>query len=209
MIHQPTFVFHADLCTGCKACAIACKDKHNVTGLQWRRVLEYSGGQWVTMDNVTYTQNVFAYYISVSCNHCENAACIAVCPTGAMQKDANDIVFIDENHCIGCGVCKKHCPYDAPQYHLELKKMQKCNFCRDNLENNEAPACVAACPCRALDFGTYDTMAAQYGHHLHMAPLPDPKCTKPHFFCIPHRHARPQGSSEGIRGALISNPEEV
>ena len=71
MIKNPAFYFNSELCTGCKACMIACIDKHNLNkGVLWRRVLEYSGGEWLPVGDA-YEQNVFAYYVSLSCNHCE------------------------------------------------------------------------------------------------------------------------------------------
>lgn len=213
MVTNPTFIFDATLCTGCKACIIACKDKHNLDiGIQWRRVLEYSGGQWHAMPNGCYEQNIFAYYISLSCNHCQEAPCIESCPSQAMAKDEYGIVRIDAERCIGCHACQKHCPYDAPQFDAKSKKMTKCDFCHDSLMEGKAPTCVEACPCRALNFGSYETVSAHYAHIIAapaMAPLPDASMTKPHAICLPHAQARPCGSNEGIFGAQPSNPEEL
>ena len=89
------------------------------------------------------------------------------------------------------------------------KTMTKCDFCRDNLEQGKKPACVAACPCRALDYGDYGQLVERYGAQAPIAPLPAAELTRPHFICAPNRHAKPQGSTEGLRGGLISNPEEV
>ena len=205
MIQQPAFYFNAELCTGCKACVIACKDKHNLDkGVLWRRVIEYAGGEWVPTGD-TFEQNVFAYYLSLSCNHCENAVCAAGCPTKAMHKDENGIVSVDQTKCVGCHYCEWNCPYSAPQFDAKQGKMTKCDFCRDNLQAGLAPACVAACPCRALDFGTYEELVARYGSHAPIAPLPNPSITTPHLVCAPHRNAKPLGSTSGS----ISNPEEV
>lgn len=188
---------------------IACIDKHNVPlGTLWRRVLEYSGGDWLPVGNA-FQHNVFAYYVSLSCNHCEEAVCVAGCPTGAMNKDQYGIVSVNESKCVGCRYCEWNCPYSAPQFDPALGKMTKCDFCRDNLLQGEAPACVAACPCRALDYGEYDEIVRKYGLPATIAPLPAPTLTKPHFICAPNRHSRPQGSTAGMRGALISNPGEV
>lgn len=75
------FFFDQTLCTGCKACQIACIDKHDLpTGVRWRRVVEYSGGTW-QISGDTFNPSVFTYYTSVSCNHCEDPICMKVCPT--------------------------------------------------------------------------------------------------------------------------------
>lgn len=209
MIKNPAFYFNSELCTGCKTCMIACIDKYNLPlGVMWRRVLEYSGGDWLPVGNA-YEHNVFAYYVSISCNHCQNALCVQGCPTQAMRKDENGIVYVDPDRCVGCRYCQWNCPYGAPQFNPVEKRMTKCDFCRDNLAAGEPPACVAACPCRALDFGEYEYLAAKYGIPPAIAPLPNPELTTPHLICIPNRHSKPMGSTAGMRGALISNPGEV
>ena len=78
---RPAFLFDSRLCTGCKACMIACKDKNDLDpGVRWRRVTECTGGEW-TRTAEGYRQNVFSYYLSVSCNHCEDPICVQSCPT--------------------------------------------------------------------------------------------------------------------------------
>jgi anaerobic dimethyl sulfoxide reductase subunit B (iron-sulfur subunit) len=209
MIKNPAFYFNAELCTGCKTCMIACKDKHDhPLGVLWRRVLEYSGGDWLPVGDA-FQHSVFAYYISVSCNHCQKAPCVDGCPTTAMRRDDNGIVFVEESRCVGCRYCEWSCPYGAPQFDEIKSVMSKCDFCRDELAQGRPPACVASCPCRALDFGEYENLQKKYGSFAPIAPLPDPAMTSPRFICAPHRCAKPLGSSAGLRGTLISNPEEV
>ena len=205
MLNNPAFFFNSELCTGCKACVIACKDKNNLEkGRLWRRVVEYAGGDWIPVGGA-FEHSVFAYYVSLSCNHCETPACTKSCPTTAMHKDENGIVSVDQSKCVGCHYCEWNCPYGAPQFDEAKGKMSKCDACRDNLAKGQPPACVAACPCRALDFGTLDDMRAKYGTFATIAPLPDPAMTNPHLICAPNRHARPMGTRTG----RISNPEEV
>jgi Fe-S-cluster-containing dehydrogenase component len=95
-----------------------------------------------------------------SCLHCEEPACVTVCPTGASYKRAEDgIVLVDEDKCIGCKLCSWACPYGAREYSEVEGVMKKCTLCIDRIYNenlDEAerqPACVQACPTRARHFG--------------------------------------------------------
>ncbi len=206
MLKRPAFHVNMSACTGCKTCMIACIDKHDLPpGVLWRRVTEYCGGDWLRQADGTYTQSVFAYYLSIACNHCENPICVRSCPTTAMHKDAHGIVSVDHEKCVGCRYCEWACPYSAPQYDADLGKMTKCDFCRDNLEEGRPPACVAACPNRALEFGEYEDLAARYGASQVIAPLPDATITQPNLVITPGRNAKPAGSHAG----KIRNPEEV
>ncbi len=209
MIKNPAFYFNADTCVGCKACMIACKDKHNnPVGILWRRVAEFSGGEWI-LNNNAYRQNVFAYYVSISCNHCENPLCAKACPSMATHKTEEGIVRIDQTKCVGCRYCEWSCPYGAPQYDMENKVMTKCDFCYDYLQEGKTPSCVAACPSRSLDFGNYDELVVKYGTHGTIAPLPSSDKTRPHLIINPNRNSKPEGSEMGIRGSRVSNPEEI
>lgn len=204
---RPVFVLDTQLCTGCKTCMVACKDHNDLTpGIRWRRVVEYAGGQWVRLPDGTYRQTVFTYYISVSCNHCADPICVQVCPAGAMIQDGNGIVFVNQTRCIGCRYCEWACPYSAPQYNAEEGRMSKCDMCRDTLAGGGMPACVAACPTRALRLCDADDPAteADMAAHLPMAPLPDDRFTAPSTRIKPHKLGKPVGSDAGI----IANPEE-
>ncbi len=95
-----------------------------------------------------------------SCLHCEQPACVTVCPTGASYKRAEDgIVLVDEDKCIGCKLCSWACPYGAREYSAVEGVMKKCTLCVDRIYNEHLdvterqPACVQACPTRARHFG--------------------------------------------------------
>ncbi|OFE18802.1 dimethylsulfoxide reductase, chain B [Humibacillus sp. DSM 29435] len=209
---MPTFKqigFYVDQsnCTGCKACQIACKDKHdNPVGVSWRRVAEYTGGsnETDTADG-SFRTNVFTYYTSMACNHCADPICVEVCPSTAMHKGENGIVSVDPDICIGCRYCEMACPYSAPQFDAAKGVMTKCDFCADFLAEGRDPACVASCPSRVLDYGEIDDLRAKYGTESGIEPLPDPSITRPNLVITPHRDA--QGSGHGT--GAVANPEEI
>jgi anaerobic dimethyl sulfoxide reductase subunit B (iron-sulfur subunit) len=200
--------FHVDTsaCTGCKACQIACKDKWNLkVGVDWRRVAEYAGGTWVRQEDNTYQPDIFAYYVSISCNHCDQPICLEVCPAQAISKRQDGIVLIDDSKCLGCRYCQWSCPYGGPQFDEERGKMTKCTFCNDYLDQGRPPACVAACPSRALHFGELDELRKQFGNIDAIEPLPQADLTGPSLVLTPNQYAQPSGSGTG----KLANPEEV
>ncbi|HEA0434021.1 TPA: dimethyl sulfoxide reductase subunit B, partial [Salmonella enterica] len=103
------------------------------------RIYEYAGGDWQE-DNGVWHQNVFAYYLSISCNHCEDPACTKVCP------------------------------YGAPQYNAAKGHMTKCDGCYDRVAEGKKPICVESCPLRALDFGPIDELRKKHGELAAVAP---------------------------------------
>ncbi|MEQ6900101.1 DMSO/selenate family reductase complex B subunit [Nocardioides sp. YIM 152588] len=200
------FYFDQSLCTGCKACGIACNDKHDLpVGIMWRRVVEYSGGSWLLNEDNTVTQDVFTYYTSIACNHCEDPICVEVCPTTAMTKREDGTVYVDDDKCVGCRYCEWACPYSAPQFNAEIGHMTKCDLCFDYRSEGLTPACVAACPSRALDWGPIDDIRAMYGDQSGLAPLPDPSLTDPHLVITPHRDSERWDHASG----RIANPDEI
>jgi DMSO reductase iron-sulfur subunit len=114
-------------------------------------VIEVSGGAWQRKGEA-WTNTVFAYNLSIACNHCVHPKCAGICPTGAYVIRDDGIVLLDTAKCMGCGYCAWACPYGAPQYNPEAGTMTKCNFCFDQIEQGLPPACVAACPLRVLDY---------------------------------------------------------
>ncbi|MDL2272467.1 4Fe-4S dicluster domain-containing protein [Desulfovibrio sp. OttesenSCG-928-I05] len=204
-IKHPAFYMDSSACTGCKTCMVACVDGRNLPeGVLWRRVAEYSGGDWIRGADGSWSHSVFAYYVSVSCNHCEAPACMAVCPAQAVSKDENGIVRIDPALCTGCGRCRKHCPYSAPCFDKKLRVMTKCDGCADRLAAGKQPLCVESCPMRALRFGEYEELKERFGDAGHIAPLPEQALTRPRLLFTPPRAAGTHTS----RGT-VANPEEM
>jgi len=202
---QFAFYFDSQSCTGCKACQVACKDKHSLPlGALWRRVYEVTGGGW-TARGPAWLSDVFAYNLSISCNHCEQPACRDACPSGAIWKRADGIVLIDENKCLGCGYCAWACPYGAPQYDEARGVMTKCTFCADEIDQGKPPACVAACPLRILDFGEKTELEEKHSLRGTAYPLPDERLTRPALVFKPH----PSASRAIQCKAAVSNREEM
>lgn len=151
--------FHVDLrkCTGCHACAIACKTENNTPiGVDWRQVITQEGG--------TYPRPV-RLFVTMACNHCDHPACLESCPVDAISKRSTDesgkgIVLIDQEKCIGCKRCTWACPYGAPRMNAATNKAEKCTLCVHRLDAGLGlvPACVSTCVGNALHFGPIDEL---------------------------------------------------
>ncbi len=180
---QLGFYIDVERCTGCKTCMAACRDKKNSPqGVKLRRVTEFSGGDWKKQKDGSWKSDVFAYYTSISCNHCSDPACVKVCPTKAHYKRESDgLVLIDQSKCIGCGACARACPYGAPQLNTQIRKMSKCDACADRLAEGLNPICVDACPQRAIEFGDISELRKKYGSLAAVAPMPEADITKPNL----------------------------
>ncbi len=154
---QRHFYFDQWRCTGCGACAVACKDWNDVPPapeVQWRRVYTTEAGRFPDVD---------VAHLCVSCYHCAEPACAKACPTGAISKDAaTGAVLVDRDVCKGCRECVAACPYGAPQHAPGDYRMSKCTFCGDRQAQGLQPACVDACPYFALDAGTEDELRRKY-----------------------------------------------
>lgn len=205
MERQYGFLVNTARCTGCKTCEMACRDAYQLGETpSFRRVCEASGGSWAP-DGAAWRHNVFTYYVSVACNHCDDPVCQQVCPSGAMRKQEDGFVVLDSDRCIGCGSCAFACPYKAPSFSRELRVMRKCDGCRGRVAAGLDPICVEACPMRALEFGEIETLRAQWGDLCEIAPLPSGSYTRPNIVIVPHRHACPPKVSSRV----LSNGKEL
>lgn len=178
---QMGFYFDQTACIGCKTCQVACRDRNNLynVGEIFRNVDTAEKG---TFPNVRY------FSVSVSCNHCEKPACVAACPTGAMYKNEDEgVVLHDDGMCIGCESCVNACPYSEPVYLEDEGIVRKCDSCYVLRKKGEQPACVAACPMRALDFGDVEELKQKYGSDLvsDIDGLPDSSQTEAHLLINP------------------------
>ncbi|NCO39897.1 MAG: 4Fe-4S ferredoxin [Armatimonadetes bacterium CG_4_10_14_3_um_filter_66_18] len=160
----------------CTACSDACHQCHNVPKLPdpadeikwiWKETYE---GAFSDQVSEYVDEEVRHRPVVVLCNHCENPACVRVCPTKATFKREDGVVVMDEHRCIGCRYCIVACPYGArsfnfrdprpfltetnPEFPTRRKGVvEKCNLCSERLAEGTPPACVEACPARAILFG--------------------------------------------------------
>lgn len=176
---QFSFHFNQNDCIGCKVCQIACNDRNDLTpGVTFRRVESYATGTF---------PKVGMYHFSRSCNHCAKPACVANCPSGAMQKSEDDgTVSIDLSVCIGCGTCVKSCPYGVPVLREDKGTSGKCDGCKSFRDAGQNPVCVDACVMRALDWGTMEELAKKYPDAVSdISILPDSSETNPSLLITP------------------------
>lgn len=135
-------------CLGCRACEIACAVEHSVTKNIYTAILETPKPKpraaVIPVDTLR---------VPTQCRHCENAPCMAVCPTGAISKTDEGFIVIDETKCIGCEMCVVVCPFGHPIFDIERKVVIKCDGCVERFREGKVPACVEACPTGALMFG--------------------------------------------------------
>ena len=160
-------VIDLDTCVGCQACVVNCKE-WNTSGYGAPLSDENAygadpNGAWLNRVHAYEefnNENVKTVHFPKSCLHCEDAPCVTVCPTGASYKRAEDgIVLVNEDWCIGCGLCAWSCPYGAREMDPTENVMKKCTLCVDRIYNDNipeidrVPACVKTCPTSARHFG--------------------------------------------------------
>lgn len=156
-------------CVGCQACTIACKSENGTPpDVLFTKVVEQVAGEYPIVKKK---------FIPILCNHCKNAPCERVCPTGATYRQDNGIVMVDDNKCVGCRACYVACPYKnrmflrrgslktgyfgkelTPFEKVKYPKWQegvvsKCTFCKERVDKGLEPSCVQTCPADARVFG--------------------------------------------------------
>ena len=146
-------VIDLDVCVGCHACAIACKEWNasgtigplsdyqpygaEPSGVWFNRIRHYEMDEYPNNKTVNFP---------MSCMHCEDADCVTVCPTGASYKRAEDgIVLIDQDKCRGWRMCVSGCPYKKIYYNWKSGKAEKCIFCYPRIEAGQPTVCSETC----------------------------------------------------------------
>jgi Fe-S-cluster-containing dehydrogenase component len=134
-------------CIGCLGCEVHCKTNKNLPIGPILCEIQYLPLKLIK--GVPKTEFSFR-----SCYHCEDPFCVPICPTSAMIKRDDGIVYIDQEKCIGCMSCAGACPWTVPQRNPETNKAVKCDYCMDRVDAGMKPACVTKCTTRALKFVT-------------------------------------------------------
>ena len=160
---QYRFAFAMESCVGCHSCEAACAEQNGLPpGTAWRRVGEIEGGEF------PHTRRL---HVSMSCNHCLEPACLIGCPTNAYVKLDNGVVAHRADECIGCQYCTWNCPYSVPVFQPDRRIVTKCDMCLPRLDAGLEPACVGACPTKAISVEKVDVAAWRADHAAGDAPL--------------------------------------
>jgi len=138
-------------CIDCRACEVACKQENNVQlGADKQRI-------WVgVVEGGTSLTDMFINFYPSQCNHCMDAPCVDVCPTGASHFAVGGIVKVDPDMCIVCKGCMEACPYDARFVDDTKQSVDKCTFCDGRIQEYGTTACTATCPTKVRTFGDLD-----------------------------------------------------
>lgn len=136
------FLLDLNRCVGCGACVLACRIENDLPeGVAWRRILTL---------NLRRAGSGPTYHFSLACHHCDDPPCARGCPSGALTKRPDGIVFLNEDLCLGCRYCEMACPFGAPAFDSVAKVMTKCHLCAPRQARGLPPACTQACPTGAL-----------------------------------------------------------
>jgi formate dehydrogenase iron-sulfur subunit len=189
------FFTDTSVCIGCKACEVACKEWNLVpddglvwTGESYDNTSTLGANSWRHVAFVEQNEplrhdgdgpDALRWLMSSDvCKHCTHAACLDVCPTGALFRTEYGTVVVQDDVCNGCGYCVPACPFgvldkrDLPRHSgdppaeilgLQLGKKEdgrvwKCTLCYDRLKGGHEPACAKACPTDSIQFGPLDEL---------------------------------------------------
>src|SRR6266568_7704221 len=150
-------------CIGCHACTTACKSENEVPVGVTRTYVK-------SVDVGVLPQTRRAFQVT-RCNQCEDAPCVAACPTEAMYRREDGIVDFDKQICIGCKACMAACPYDAIFINPEDHSAEKCNMCAHRLDIGLEPACVTVCPTEAILVGDASDPGSKVAHIIGREPV--------------------------------------
>lgn len=160
-------LFDTSKCTGCRSCQLACKQWNQLAAKQTRNTGTYQNPP--DLQPNTYLVMRFQemedpkagvkwFFRHHACMHCTDAACVKVCPSGALYYTDMKTVGLNRSICIACKECVTACPFEIPKYDDKTDKVYKCDMCESRIYNNMEPACAKACPTGALVWGDKDKL---------------------------------------------------
>lgn len=159
-MNQYVLLADSDLCVGCYACVIACKQENNLP----------EGVRYINIsieESIDGEGELKLNFAPIHCMHCEDPSCIASCPELAIRKRGDGIVMIDEDICTGCGLCIEACPIGAVQINPASGSAAMCHMCHHRIEKGLEPSCVMHCFTKALKFGFHkDFIAEKTGEEI-------------------------------------------
>ncbi|MBX3426599.1 MAG: 4Fe-4S dicluster domain-containing protein [Pirellulales bacterium] len=208
------YALNLSICIGCRKCAEACHQENNhdrPSGNSYIRVLEMDKGSLdLASGNAHYDHPVpqpDKFYMPVQCQQCEHPPCVNVCPVEATWKEADGIVVVDYNWCIGCRYCEAACPYHARRFNWTKPEIpaeeinpnqgylsnrirpqgviEKCTYCLHRTRQGRLPACLEACPTGARVFGNLLDSDSEISYVLRtkrVFVLKEELGTRPQFF---------------------------
>jgi len=165
------FFTDTSICIGCKACEVACKEWNHVPddgfdflGQSYDNTGELGANTWRHVAFIEQKRGVdreggFRWLMSSDvCKHCTSAACLQVCPTGALVRTEFGTVVVQDDVCNGCGYCVPACPFGVIDQRRGDGRVWKCTMCYDRLRGGLEPACATACPTKSIQFGPLDDL---------------------------------------------------
>jgi formate dehydrogenase iron-sulfur subunit len=166
------FFTDTSVCIGCKACEVACKewnavpeDGLSLSGMSYDNTVGLGASTWRHVAFIEKpapaadgAEGVRWLMSSDVCKHCTEAACLDVCPTGALFRTEFGTVVVQDDVCNGCGYCIPACPFGVIARREEDRQAHKCTMCYDRLGAGLEPACAKACPTDSIQFGPLDEL---------------------------------------------------
>jgi formate dehydrogenase iron-sulfur subunit len=170
--HPPRVGFFTDtsVCIGCKACEVACKTWNAVpedgillSGMSYDNTVSLDASTWRHVafieQPVSDAEGAVRWLMSSDvCKHCTEAACLDVCPTGALMRTEFGTVVVQDDICNGCGYCVPACPFGVIARRESDGGAHKCTLCYDRIGDGLTPACAKACPTESIQFGPVDEL---------------------------------------------------
>jgi formate dehydrogenase iron-sulfur subunit len=167
------FFTDTTVCIGCKACEVACKEWNQLpddgflfTGMSYDNTVALGASTWRHVAFIERSVPIggrkggdFSWLMmSDVCKHCRSAACLEVCPTGAIVRTEFGSVYVQPDVCNGCGYCVVACPFGVIDRRPDDGRAWKCTLCYDRLRDGMEPACAKACPTDSIVFGNIDEL---------------------------------------------------